>query len=144
MPMNRFDFEPSLRVVMVFMIPLIILFGLYMQFNGDVSPGGGFQCGVIVSSAFIAFALIYGVKNETTTIISESLARYGAVLGVLIYGGVGLFSLLQGYNFLDYSSIMPYDQTQAQGLGVMFVEIGVGFAVCFSMINIYLSFVTEK
>ena len=36
-----------LRVVVKLLIPLILLYALYVQFHGDYSPGGGFQAGVI-------------------------------------------------------------------------------------------------
>ena len=57
--------EPSLilRVVAKLLIPFILLFGLYVQFHGDFGPGGGFQAGVIFASAFVLYALIYGVEN---------------------------------------------------------------------------------
>lgn len=32
--------------------PLIILFGLYIIYNGHLTPGGGFQGGAILSGAF--------------------------------------------------------------------------------------------
>ena len=47
-----------LRVVAKLLIPLIMLFALYVQFHGDYGPGGGFQAGVIFGSAFILYALI--------------------------------------------------------------------------------------
>lgn len=34
--------------------PVILLFGLYVIFNGHVSPGGGFQGGAVLSSVLIA------------------------------------------------------------------------------------------
>lgn len=34
--------------------PVILLFGLYIIFNGHASPGGGFQGGAILSSVLIA------------------------------------------------------------------------------------------
>ena len=50
-----------LRVISKLMIPVILLFALYVQFHGDFGPGGGFQAGVIFASAFILYALIFGV-----------------------------------------------------------------------------------
>ena len=38
-----------LRVVGKLMIPFILLFALYVQFHGDLGPGGGFQAGVIIA-----------------------------------------------------------------------------------------------
>ena len=42
-----------LKVITKFMVGVIVLFGLYVQFHGDYSPGGGFQAGVIIAAAFI-------------------------------------------------------------------------------------------
>ena len=50
-----------LRVCSKLLIPLIMLFAFYVQFHGDFGPGGGFQAGVIFASAFILYALIFGV-----------------------------------------------------------------------------------
>ena len=48
-----------LKVITKFMVGVIVLFGLYVQFHGDYSPGGGFQAGVIVAAGFILHSLIF-------------------------------------------------------------------------------------
>ena len=63
-----------LRVVSKLLMPFILLFALYVQFHGDFGPGGGFQAGVIFASAFILYALIFGVKEK-----SEKQESFGAV-----------------------------------------------------------------
>jgi multicomponent Na+:H+ antiporter subunit B len=45
--------DPILNAVTFLMIPFIILFGLYIQFHGDYTPGGGFQAGIIIASGII-------------------------------------------------------------------------------------------
>ena len=52
-----------LRIVSKLLIPFIMLFALYVQFHGDFGPGGGFQAGVIMASAFILYGLIFGLEN---------------------------------------------------------------------------------
>ena len=52
-----------LRVTAKALIPLIFLFGLYVQFHGDFGPGGGFQAGVIFAAAVILYALIFGLDE---------------------------------------------------------------------------------
>ncbi|MEC7875393.1 MAG: MnhB domain-containing protein, partial [Pseudomonadota bacterium] len=44
-----------LSIVARILIPLIMLFALYVQFHGDYGPGGGFQAGVIFASSFILY-----------------------------------------------------------------------------------------
>ena len=36
-----------IKTIIPFIIPYIILYAIYIQLNGEVSPGGGFQAGVI-------------------------------------------------------------------------------------------------
>ncbi len=89
------DSFPIIRVVTKLMIPYILLFGLYVQFHGDFGPGGGFQAGVILASAFILYGLVFGlpaVKAVAPTKVVEKLIA----LGVLIYAGTGLATTLIG------------------------------------------------
>ncbi len=74
-----------LRVIAKFVIPLIILFALYVQFHGDYSPGGGFQAGVIFGAAFILYGMIYGL-DAVERVIPPRVIRVLASLGLLIYG----------------------------------------------------------
>ena len=50
-----------LRVVAKMLIPMILLFALYVQFHGDYGPGGGFQAGVIFAAGIILYALVFGL-----------------------------------------------------------------------------------
>lgn len=127
-----------LRVVAKLLIPYILLFGLYVQFHGDFGPGGGFQAGVIFASAFVLYALIYGV-NKARAVISDDVLRVGIGLGVLIYGGTGVVSLLLGANFLDYSPL-AHDAPHGQHIGIFAVELGVGITVASVMATIFFQF----
>ena len=53
--------NPISRISTKILFAPIILFGLYVQFHGDFGPGGGFQAGVIVASAFILYSLVFGI-----------------------------------------------------------------------------------
>ena len=116
-----------LRVVVKVLIPLILLYALYVQFHGDFGAGGGFQAGVIFATAFILYDLVFGEGNARLVVPPHWLHRLAA-LGVLIYGGVGVVSLLGGRAFLDYS-VLSHDPVHGQHLGVLLVEVGVGITV---------------
>ena len=47
-----------LRVVAKLLIPFMLLFALYVQFHGELGPGGGFQAGVIIAAAPIVVVLL--------------------------------------------------------------------------------------
>ena len=44
-------------------LPIIITLGLYIIIHGHLSPGGGFQGGVLVAGAFAILYVSYGIKN---------------------------------------------------------------------------------
>lgn len=127
-----------LRVVSKFLIPLIIIFALYVQFHGDFGPGGGFQAGVILSSAFILYALVFGL-DAAQQVIPPTILRILASLGVLIYAGVGIAALFWGGNYLDYS-VLGSTQVAGQHLGILLVELGVGIAVFAVMLLLFYTF----
>ena len=52
-----------LKVVTKTLVGMILLFGLYVQFHGDYSPGGGFQAGVIFAAAFILYGIVMGLEK---------------------------------------------------------------------------------
>ena len=127
-----------LRVITRAMIPLILLYALYIQFHGDYGPGGGFQAGVIFGAAIILYTMIFGLA-KAEQVISPRVLRYMAGIGVLIYGGTGVLTLLLGGNFLDYGTL-AHDPVHGQHYGILAVELGVGVTVTAVMISIFFNF----
>ncbi len=127
-----------LRVVTKWLIPFILLFGLYVQTHGDFGPGGGFQAGVIFASAFILYGLIFGIAAVRRVFPSRLLLSLAA-LGVLIYAGVGIVSMLMGGNFLEYAALAE-DPAFGNHIGIWLVELGVGMTVSSVMIIVFVTF----
>ena len=127
-----------LRSVVKVLLPLILLFGLYVQFHGDFGAGGGFQAGVIFATAFVLYDLVFGDGSARAVVPPGWLHRLAAI-GVLIYGSVGVYSLLSGRPFLDYS-VLAHDPVHGQHLGVLLVELGVGIAVFSVVLLIFYAF----
>jgi multicomponent Na+:H+ antiporter subunit B len=50
-----------LRVGTKLILPFILLFALYVQFHGELGPGGGFQAGVITAGMVILIAITFGI-----------------------------------------------------------------------------------
>jgi multicomponent Na+:H+ antiporter subunit B len=121
------------------LLPLILLFALYVQFHGDYGPGGGFQAGVIFAAGIVLYALVFGLHNARQ-IFPFWLLRLGMCLGILIYAGVGVVGLLLGGNFLDYGVLDAHDPVHGQHLGILLVELGVGITVASVMTTIFFSF----
>ena len=52
-----------LRTISKILLPFIMLFGVYIISFGDISPGGGFQGGAILTTSYLAFYFITEDKN---------------------------------------------------------------------------------
>jgi multicomponent Na+:H+ antiporter subunit B len=131
------------RVVVKLLVPFILLFALYVQMHGDFGPGGGFQAGVIFATAFIVYALVFGV-SKTIRAVPIAVVAAMVSLGLVLYAGVGIASLLLGGNFLDYSVLDSHDATHGQHLGILLVELGVGTTVAGVMMAIFLTFAERR
>ena len=147
---------PIIRVVTKLLIPYILLFGLYVQFHGDFGPGGGFQAGVIIASAIVLYAMVFGLpaaqKVAPPWVIEKLVA-----LGLLIYAGTGFASLFLprpnqdvavNGNFLEYAvlrhNVWPGVLPTDQHLGIFLVELGVGITVTAVMIIIFYAFAGRR
>lgn len=135
------DHHVILRVVAKVLIPVIALYGFYVHFHGEYSPGGGFQAGVILAVTVILYSLIFGIA-PTMRAITPGFARFIAGLGFIIYVGVGVWALAMGGNFLDYDALFrePEGGHTGQHVGIIVIEIGVLFAVAGSMVAIFYAF----
>ena len=139
---TKMNDDPILRVCTKIIVGPIILFGLYVQFHGDYGPGGGFQAGVIVAAGFILHSLIFGLE-EGRKLVSENLNLNIMILGVLLYGGVGLISLYFNTEFLNYS-ILAHDSKHGQHIGILLIEFGVGLTVAGVMLILFHLFSSWK
>ena len=75
------------------LLPMVVLFGVYVFMNGHLSPGGGFQGGAIIASGtmFLLLALPESHISRLMIAITESLSGFSyvvvGVLGVFLAGG---------------------------------------------------------
>ncbi len=127
-----------LRVVAKIMIPLILIFALYVQFHGDYSPGGGFQAGVIFAAGIILYTMLFGLSTAQK-VFKHKVLEILTAFGVFLYAGVGFVCLFMGGNFLDYD-VLRHDPVHGQHLGILLIELGVGITVASVMILIFFKF----
>jgi multicomponent Na+:H+ antiporter subunit B len=124
-----------LRVAGKGLIPFFFLFALYVQFHGDFGPGGGFQAGVIASAGLVLYGLIFGL-DAVKKVVPRWVVEVGTAVGVLIWAGVGVWSMLEGGNFLAYGQLFG-DFAHGQHYGIMLIEAGVLCTVSCGMTLIY-------
>jgi multicomponent Na+:H+ antiporter subunit B len=109
------------------LLPMVILFGIYVFLNGHLSPGGGFQGGAIIASGtmFLLLALPESHISRLMIAIIESLSGFSyvivGVLGVIMAGGF-LDNRIMGLG--SYGSLFS---AGAIPLIYVFVGLKVGF-----------------
>jgi len=116
--------EPASLVVYTgcrFLFPLIILFGFYVFIHGHLSPGGGFQGGAIIASAFVLIYLACRGKRPSmvSTKVIESLSGLAFVIIGLIGLGAGGYFLM---NFLPAG--VPGTLLSAGIIPIIYIAIG--------------------
>ena len=132
---GRMKNQTILRVVSKLLIPYILLYAFYVQWHGDYGPGGGFQAGVIFAAAIILYTLIFGLQAAESA-IRPAVAHACVALGLLLYIGVGIVTLLLGGEFLAYDALGSHGQHH----GILIIETGVFITVASVMITIFYSF----
>ncbi len=76
-----------------FLFPIIILFGVYIFVHGHLTPGGGFQGGVVIATAFLLLILAHPQHhfNHTLLGLTESFSGFFyvflALLGLFLAAG---------------------------------------------------------
>ncbi|MCG6957496.1 MAG: Na(+)/H(+) antiporter subunit B [Gemmatimonadetes bacterium] len=136
------DDRVILRVGSKILIPFILLFALYVQFHGDFGPGGGFQAGVIFAAAFILYALVFGL-GAAKAVLPPIVVHTCAAVGVMIYAGTGVVTLLLGGKFLDYN-VLAHNAAHGQEWGIFSVETGVLVTVFGVMVAIFYAFAGRR
>lgn len=106
----------------------MLLYGCYLISHGHLSPGGGFQGGVIFGSALILLGLVEGVRVAEKR-FKENLLSLTKNIGMLIFILIGFTGLFFGGYFL--SDFMPRGEIGAvpsAGL-ILFLNLTIGFMV---------------
>ena len=92
---NRYEPKDDviLRSAARILTPLILVFGLYIIFNGHLSPGGGFSGGAVLGAGLILYQNAFGYEKIERFFTFKTF-RTVSVCSLLFY------SLAKGYHFL--------------------------------------------
>jgi multicomponent Na+:H+ antiporter subunit B len=92
----------ALRALSLVLIPAILAIGVYIVVHGQLTPGGGFQGGVILASGPLA-VFVAGRYLRMRIVAPHKLVEIGEAAGALGYAMIGLAGLvLAGVFFKDF------------------------------------------
>jgi len=101
------DNSKIIKTIAQKLFPLILLFGFYLTLHGHLSPGGGFQGGVVIATAIILLALSHGI-DETENRFKEKHLNNIEKLAILAFIFLGMLGIFNNYPFLK--DIFPLGQ----------------------------------
>ena len=122
-----------------FLVPLILLFGIYGLMNGHIGPGGGFGGGAIMGAALILYLNAFGFKKTERFFTYKTFAIV-SVAALSFYAVSKAYSFFTGANHLP-SIITPGTPGMLFSAGLIpYLNIAVGLVVCCTMYAFYTLF----
>ncbi|WP_051541996.1 hydrogen gas-evolving membrane-bound hydrogenase subunit E [Clostridium lundense] len=79
-------------------LPTSLSLGAYVILHGHLSPGGGFQGGVLIAGAVAIVYLAYGMDRVSKAFNGERIKMYESI-GALSFLLLGTLGVVYGYNF---------------------------------------------
>lgn len=136
--------EPSdaVRVTAILLLAPTVMFGLYIVSHGQVSPGGGFQGGVILSTAPLLLYLA-GTFGQFRRAAPQRLVAVSEAIGAATYILIGGACIGMGGAFLQ--NVFPLGQSGSitGGGTVAFIDLGVGMEVSGGFVLMLLVYLEE-
>ena len=136
-------YEPKndliLQKVAGFLVPLIMIFGIYVILNGHLSPGGGFSGGAIIGAGLILYLNAFGFA-KTERFFTEKTYKWICFGALTCYCLAKSYSFYMGANHLE--SGIPLGTPGAilsSGL-ILVLNICVGLVVTCTMYAFYALF----
>lgn len=128
-----------------FLMPLLLLYAIFLLLRGHNAPGGGFVGGLVVASSFVLYSMAYGVDAARRALLIDSSTLLGG--GLLMALMSGLPAVLLGRPFLTAvwtsisvgSAVIDLGTPLMFDLGVFLTVIGVVLTIVFTLADVSLS-----
>ncbi len=136
--------QPSeaLKVMALALIGPLVVFGIYIVTHGQLTPGGGFQGGVILATAPLQVYLAGDLKTFKR-ITSHTLVEVSEAAGALGYALIGLIAIIFGLQFLQ--NFLPLGNTGAINSSgtIALISISVGLEVAAGFVLLLHAFLEQ-
>lgn len=135
--------DAAFRIIM----PIVMVYAIYVLFHGELSLGGGFQAGALLACAYLIDRIVPSFESRMGEIKEENMLIVAGI-GTFLYAFTGILPMFFGGNFLEYGKL-PFGrllQGGAAGLhaaGILMIEIGVTVCVM-AVIMTILEVVLER
>lgn len=123
-----------------FLLPLLLVFSIFVLLRGHNDPGGGFIGGLVASAGFALYALAFDVENarQALRISTRKLIASGLIFAII----GGSYPLLLGYPFMKglqweptFPAIGHLSVPLVFDTGVYLVVMGVVLTIVFTFFD---------
>lgn len=144
-PAPRLDLtqDTILHQAALILVPVIFVYGIYIIFNGHLSPGGGFSGGAIIGAGLILFSAAFGFE-QTDRFMNRRVFRVVTFCALCFYSLAKCWSFFTGANGLE-SGIQTGTLGNIFSAGLILpLNIAVGAVVACTMYGLYSLFQRGK
>ncbi len=132
----------AVRILSVTLAGPMVLFGIYVVVHGQITPGGGFQGGVILATAPLLIYLA-GEFDSLRKLTPRWLVETGEAIGAGGYAVIGAAAMFGHAAFL--ANVLPTGRAGSvfSGGTVALIDLTVGLEVAGGMVLLLLIFLEE-
>jgi len=134
-----------LQTAVRLLMPLLLLFAVFLLLRGHNQPGGGFVGGLVVAASFVLYSIAFGVDAARRAL----LVRPSTLLGVGLLAAFvsGLPAVVAGHAFMTalWTTVAVGSMVIAVGtplvfdVGVFLAVIGVVLTIVFTLAEAVLT-----
>lgn len=124
-------------------LPIVMMFGIYVVLNGHLSPGGGFSGGTVLGCGLILCALALG-QAKMDEVLPASLITKLTVGCLLAYGAMKGYSFFTGANHVGWEIPKGVPGAIFSSGFILPLNICVGIIVGCTMYSFYTLFAEKE
>jgi multicomponent Na+:H+ antiporter subunit B len=127
------------------LMPLLLLFAVFLLLRGHNQPGGGFVGGLVVASSFVLYSIAFGVDAARRALLVTPSTLLGVGLMVALTSGLGGLVMGQPFMTAQWAELAIGPNRVAVGTplvfdgGVFLAVIGVVLTIVFTLTEVSLS-----
>lgn len=131
--------DPLLRSTARIVVPLVIVYGIYVIANGHLGPGGGFSGGAVIGGGLILYAIAFGFE-PLDRFLNRKTYRITVMCALCFYSIAKCYSFFCGANHLE-TIFSPGTPGMIFSAGLILpLNVAVGIVVACTMYGFYSIF----
>lgn len=131
--------DPIVKNVAKYIIPFLLVFGIYIVLNGHLSPGGGFAGGSVMGASLILYSSAYGYES-IRKVITQKVVRRVTFCALSFYAVAKSYSFYTGAHHMATGIPLGTPGSILSGGLILPLNICVGLIVTCTMYSFYSLF----